>query len=328
MSTKVWFGKFKDHEVRVLYDAPRRWRWLINNCWKWREDLLDIHRRYKIWRSKRPPKHYHAPRAPREVVNPMGEKLGLRDDGVASDADESYDSDDGFIVPDDYESTDAEDPEYDTEEPAYETDDPEHDDEGLLESEDEDTGISLEDLLKDIQGDTAVAEREDKQGGPSLSLKHSRHNPNAEDKDDDDLIFQGVSKNRNDPYTPSEDTDGSLPSLRDIFKTPSAPKPTPGRHRLLTRSQAKQRHQTSTIDSSDTDLEAPPAKRNTASLSPQRRRRSHIVISDSDSESDSDTPIISPSKRRRQITRKQPSVDSDSSDDRPLISPHKNRRQK
>ena len=276
---------------------------------------MDIQRRYKVWKSKQPPKQRGAPRAQREVVNPVGEKLGLSDDGVASDADEDYDSDDGFIVPDDDESTDAEDPGYDTED--------------LLKSEDEDNGTSLDDLFKDLEEDNAAADLEDRHSASSLSPRQSRDNANARDKDDD-LISLGAGKKGRECRGLSEDTESSISSLHDLFRPPAAPKPGSGKHRLLTRSQAKKRHQASTPDSSDTELEAPPAKRNTTPLSPHKRRRSYMVISSSDSASDSDTPLISPSKKRRQVHRRKPSSidDGGSSDDKPLTSPHKNRRQK
>ena len=67
---------------------------------KWCDDLLEIKQRYLVWLRTHPGREY-APRAPAIVVNPMGEKLGLEDDGAASDEDEDYSSDGGFVVADD-----------------------------------------------------------------------------------------------------------------------------------------------------------------------------------------------------------------------------------
>ena len=97
MSAVVWFGKYKGHELRVLYRAERRWEWLLKTCGKWRSDLKDMARRYAIWKRKQPPRQYPRRRAPYEMVNRKGECLGPRDDRVASDASDAYESDDGFV---------------------------------------------------------------------------------------------------------------------------------------------------------------------------------------------------------------------------------------
>lgn len=50
-----------------------------------------------MWKAKHPraaPRNRAAP----EYVNRRGERLGLQDDRLASDADEDYDSDGGFVV--------------------------------------------------------------------------------------------------------------------------------------------------------------------------------------------------------------------------------------
>ena len=103
MATEIWFGKFKGHEMRVLYQASWKWRWLLKNCERWRDDLEDIERRYLIWKSRQAPRRQLGPAAQRaapNIVHPVGERLDCRDDGAASDAGESYISDDGFVVPD------------------------------------------------------------------------------------------------------------------------------------------------------------------------------------------------------------------------------------
>lgn len=98
LSTKVWFGKHQGHEIRVLYNAPRRWRWLVRNT-VWGPELASIEQRFTAWRAKHPRRN-PAPRARPVILNPVGEKLGLYDDRAASDNDEPYNTDGGFIVSD------------------------------------------------------------------------------------------------------------------------------------------------------------------------------------------------------------------------------------
>ncbi|KAI1138853.1 hypothetical protein F5Y05DRAFT_352633 [Hypoxylon sp. FL0543] len=102
MSTKVWFGKYKGHELRVLYTRPRRWTWLLKNCTHWAPALKNIRDRYLVYKRKHP-RRRPVSRAKPLILNPTGLSLGPRDDGLASDADESYDSDDGFVVRSDEE---------------------------------------------------------------------------------------------------------------------------------------------------------------------------------------------------------------------------------
>lgn len=381
LSTKIWFGKYKGCEIRRFYMVSRSWNWLLCHCRDWREDwhddLIDIQRRYVAWKAKQPRNFYKVParapreavgtvlvrsglrddgvtyapqprrevvvnpageeldlqdeviyarrrgrgpdRAPRVIVNPVGERLDWRDDRVASDADESYDSDDSFVVPDDYVSTEAENSDRDTEDP--------------LESGDKGDGLTLDELLEDLREEKFAADQNYLEIRQDLSLRQSRDNPLAEDIDDPD---------KGESHSHSEDTDDSLQSLGDIFKTPAktpvTPKSSPSKRRLVTRSQAKRPSPPSINDGSDTEVEEitePVSKRNTApSQSPLKRRRRPIVPIVSSS--DSDTPLISPSKKRRAQQRRQqrssptsPSVDIDSdssSDDMPIISPLKNRR--
>lgn len=104
MSTVVWFGKYKGHELRCLYAGrQRRWGWLLQNCDKWRSDLEEIERRYHVWRANHPRANTTRVREQGVILNPKGEKLGLADDGVASDNNDSYDSDGGWVVRSDEE---------------------------------------------------------------------------------------------------------------------------------------------------------------------------------------------------------------------------------
>ncbi|KAI4600374.1 hypothetical protein KJ359_000728 [Pestalotiopsis sp. 9143b] len=113
LSATIWFGKYKGHELRILYTRPRRWDWLIKNCGKWRRALLDMVRRYKIWREIHDPDWRMRRRQPRQstqgriVINKVGRSLGPWDEKSLSDADEDYDSDDGFVVADSETDTDA-----------------------------------------------------------------------------------------------------------------------------------------------------------------------------------------------------------------------------
>lgn len=113
LSATIWFGKYKGHELRILYTRPRRWDWLIKNCGKWRRALLDMVRRYKIWREIHGPDWLMRRRQPRQstqgiiVINKVGRSLGPWDEKPLSDVDEDYDSDDGFVVADTETDTDA-----------------------------------------------------------------------------------------------------------------------------------------------------------------------------------------------------------------------------
>ncbi|KAI0133034.1 hypothetical protein F4776DRAFT_137323 [Hypoxylon sp. NC0597] len=102
LSTIVWFGKYKGHELRVLYTRPRRWSWLIRNCTHWAPALKSIAERYRAYKQKHPRKPPISRGRP-IIANPTGESLGPMDDRLASDNDESYDSDDGFVARSDEE---------------------------------------------------------------------------------------------------------------------------------------------------------------------------------------------------------------------------------
>ncbi|TGO45409.1 hypothetical protein BOTNAR_0672g00040 [Botryotinia narcissicola] len=105
-SIPIWFGKDKGREFRKLYDSQHRvWRKLLRIC-RWASILKAIAREYEEWKLSKPPRKQAASRNKPVIVNPVGERLGPADDGVASD-DESYISDGGFVVQDEDESSDA-----------------------------------------------------------------------------------------------------------------------------------------------------------------------------------------------------------------------------
>ncbi|KAI0897841.1 hypothetical protein F4806DRAFT_507621 [Annulohypoxylon nitens] len=157
LSTKVWFGKHQGHEIRVLYNAPRRWRWLVRNT-VWGPELASIEQRFTAWRAKHPRRN-PAPRARPVILNPVGEKLGLYDDRAASDNDEPYDTDGGFIVSD----GEMEDSDWDEEEEEVEifTDGEKSDDETTtLQDEDEEQNeqqheeIARTPSIRDVDSDS------------------------------------------------------------------------------------------------------------------------------------------------------------------------------
>ncbi|KAI0840095.1 hypothetical protein F5Y06DRAFT_248068 [Hypoxylon sp. FL0890] len=169
LSTTVWFGKYKGHEMRVLYTRPRRWRWLIKNCGHWAPALRNIEARFRVYRRKHP-RRRPVSRAPAMVVNPTGESLGLRDDRVASDNDESYDSDDGFVVRSDEE----------IEEDYYADDlddlfsDEEEQDEEMV-----DIPSSEEEVDADVSDDSLPSLNEIVQSSPAKKTPNrSKHGPN------------------------------------------------------------------------------------------------------------------------------------------------------
>lgn len=125
-STKVWFGISKGLEIRVLYTRSRRWTWLVNNT-VWGPELKDLERRHRAYRRRA------LTRQARPVImNPVGMRLGWRDDLPALDNDEDYDPDDGFVMQSDDEI------EYDD---GYEG--PEE----PLSSEEEETGEAIKDNI-------------------------------------------------------------------------------------------------------------------------------------------------------------------------------------
>ncbi|TGO32763.1 hypothetical protein BHYA_0290g00020 [Botrytis hyacinthi] len=104
-SIPIWFGKDKGSEFRKIYKSqPQKWSWLLENT-RWAPILKAIAREFDEWLLKNPPRQQSASRNRPVIVNPVGERLGPDDDGVASD-DGSYISDGSFVVPDEDESSD------------------------------------------------------------------------------------------------------------------------------------------------------------------------------------------------------------------------------
>lgn len=71
----------------------------MRNCDFWSPELKSIEQRYRAWELAHPRRH--RARASRVVLNRVGMRLGPGDDRPASDNDEDYDSDGGFVVADD-----------------------------------------------------------------------------------------------------------------------------------------------------------------------------------------------------------------------------------
>ena len=155
--------------MRVLYNAPRKWRWLLKNCELWRDDLKDIERRYNIWMSWQAPRRQLGSAAQRtapNIINPVGQRLDRRDDAVASDAGESYITDGGFVV---------RDSQYDGDD-DYE-DDEDYDYQSLLnDGTDEDDDLTSERTARDAargQVDEAEAEALDSSPPPLGEIVNS-----------------------------------------------------------------------------------------------------------------------------------------------------------
>lgn len=323
MSGVVWFGKYKGHELRVLYRAERRWEWLLKNCGKWRSDLKDMARRYAIWKRKQPPRQYPRRRAPYEIVNRKGECLGPRDDCVASDTSDAYESDDGFVVFDGDELSDEE---------ASDDGDLGYHSDALREDidYDESSAIGLDHLFDDLADEAYNTKSRRTQ---VLSPARESNFLNGEDSDED-IIFQSERKVIREPYTySSSDSDSSLPSLNELFRrraasiarTPRKPSPTkatpseasPSKRKLVPRSQLKQ---SSRIPFTSVERRTTPE---TPSFSRKRRRP---TIDMSDSSIDSDAPLVPLLKRRALNSDKSSILGEDSSEDEPFISPFKSRR--
>ncbi|KAI1215039.1 uncharacterized protein F4807DRAFT_18510 [Annulohypoxylon truncatum] len=132
LSTKVWFGQHRGHELRVIYNSPRRWNWLVHNT-VWGPELAGIEERYLSWKARQQPRRRPVARARPVIENPVGSRLGPADDRVASDNDEPYDSDGGFVVSDD----EMEDSDWDEDE--WKDDEDDEDVEYFMDGEESDT---------------------------------------------------------------------------------------------------------------------------------------------------------------------------------------------
>ncbi|KAI1878989.1 hypothetical protein JX265_003166 [Neoarthrinium moseri] len=167
LSTIVWFGEYKGHEIRKL---PRgRWRWLLNNCDKWRRSLQDILRRHSA------------------LLDPVGKRLGPQDDGIASDNDESYNSDGGFVV-----KTDEED--------------------------EEDDDCTIDNSLSDETKDDLELDNDHKPEPEESGLD------NGPVREDRGVAVRSVRFPDN--WPDSDSSDASLPPLKALFNSP-AKKDTP-----------------------------------------------------------------------------------------------------
>ncbi|EHK99135.1 hypothetical protein GLAREA_08939 [Glarea lozoyensis ATCC 20868] len=117
----VWFGEDKGHEIRVLYGQPKKWRFLITGGCKPenKNALLELFARQEAWLEKHP-RALREKRYPVMICNSVGEKLGPRDGTLSPDPDDKYQSDDGFIVDDDFDDEESEDEEEDMKEEDHE----------------------------------------------------------------------------------------------------------------------------------------------------------------------------------------------------------------
>lgn len=106
MSTIIWFGKYKGHEIRQHYNASRRWEWFAANDIVWKPDLEEIEARYEKWLEKRPARKTQTSRSAPNIINPRGKLLGRwDDDDDPPPTNESYERD-SFCVSEDEERLD------------------------------------------------------------------------------------------------------------------------------------------------------------------------------------------------------------------------------
>lgn len=86
--------------MRKLYANKGRWRFQTKSGAFYRDPLPWIEQRFLKWKEAHP-RSRERPRTQHEIVNPVGENLGRIDDSIP-DQDEEYESDDGFVVSDEY----------------------------------------------------------------------------------------------------------------------------------------------------------------------------------------------------------------------------------
>ncbi|KAI0026250.1 hypothetical protein F4780DRAFT_17792 [Xylariomycetidae sp. FL0641] len=302
LSDRVWFGQDKGHELRVLYGQPRKWRWLLQNCTKWSKVLRDIERRYLQYRASRPPRRTGGPRAPRVVVNPVGERLGPRDDYPSSDNYyEDYDSDDGFVVR--TEDEDSED--YETGGDSDETDDLDPD--ALRDAQDDETesqATATADEADEAEDNEAGADPATPRAGRGSSYDSDASLPSL-----DDAIFYSAAsrktirsapgaKRQRWPSAGSEtgaDADASPSKARRQHVTQTSPTKVRPHHVSSTTTPTRTRgrhHMRQTTPSKGT-------------RTPTTPRRAIVISSSSSSSSPSPSP---PATRRRLVHGRRPTL--------------------
>ncbi|KAI2473862.1 hypothetical protein F4781DRAFT_427098 [Annulohypoxylon bovei var. microspora] len=321
LSTKVWFGKHKGHELRILYTRPRRWRWLVKNT-VWGPELDGIGRRYLAYKAKHP-RRLPVSRARPVILNPVGERLGPADDRAASDNDEDYDTDDGFIVNSDeemeysdsdegdsYEDEEDEDGEYFTDSDNSGTIEDEEMVEVLSNHGDSDSSSSLPSLAE-------IVRRSASKKTPSKSTPRSKNRfqpyPNStptkskstfrkyvissdddDDEDDDVPIF-----------TPSTST-GKARKTHDIFAELRTPKSNSSRvaakrtsSELSPSRAAKNRQSITIVLSSESEAEEQPRRSCERCGQKLPDRTGNTALDDSD-----DEPLV-PKLRKGKVAKKQ-----------------------
>ncbi|ETS79496.1 hypothetical protein PFICI_09349 [Pestalotiopsis fici W106-1] len=244
LSAPIWFGKYRGHELRILYTRPRRWRWLMDNCGKWRRALLDMIRRYELWRELHDPDWQYRRRRRRQthgrmIVNKVGERLLPRDDGPASDDDDSYATDSSFIVRDSDMGTDQDG------ESSQDEDDP------FEPSSDAESDVILDgdfDVQQQASMVVGTMESEGETTPRTAAKRDERRRP---------LTLFGDS---------DKDSDNEFPSVAAMFRTPQRPRAprvrvadeshvhTPTQtQRIITISSSSESHAGSIVEDDDED---------------------------------------------------------------------------
>ncbi|KAI0885139.1 uncharacterized protein GGS22DRAFT_139460 [Annulohypoxylon maeteangense] len=324
LSTEVWFGQHRGHELRVLYAAPRKWNWLVKNT-VWGPELVGIEKRFIAWRARHPKKQ-PASRARPVILNPVGRRLGPADDRVASDNDESYDSDDGFVVSDnemddsDWDEDEWKDDE-DSEDVEYFTDgEVSNDETATLQDEemaeapsdrdfDSDSSISLPSVAEIAR--RSAAKKTPTKSSPPLNNRHhpyanstpirprsTRHKyivtDSDDDEDDDDMPIT----------TPSQST-GKIRKTFDFTADPEITPKANSSRRVTSRrtnqedspSRGSKNLQSTVITlSSDSEVEAP------SSSLKIRGQKLPVHITDTETADSDDEPLV-PKLRKEWVTK-------------------------
>lgn len=292
MSTICWFGKMhKGREMRQVYQD--QWIWNKQLEGPHGDDLKEILERWQRWKARHP-RARPVNRAPPVIVNPKGQRLGRRDDGVASDNDEDYTSDDGFVVRSD------------------------EDEEGETESGSE-RNTSEDDLVDGREGEDGVDELPDVVHGSTES--EDEVNPGSltlpEGADD---AWESHRSETDEPrhVADTEIRDSSSPSAENTFSTlaPRTPSRSMTRRRIWSKAQLSS-HNTpagfdtsfgSGSDSDDAPLVPTMTPRTQGLLTPMQssgpngsRKRKMIMLGSSASASESDTVVSTPSRRRKKV---------------------------
>ncbi|OTB07846.1 hypothetical protein M426DRAFT_8443 [Hypoxylon sp. CI-4A] len=299
LSTIVWFGKYQGHDVRLLYSRERLWAWYTSTDCYWAPELRDIGRRYLVWR-KRHPRRRTFRRTPSKHQNRVGQKLGPWNDGAASDNDEDYDTDGGFVEMDGNETGEDEDCDELEEEPTDDEESEVYDDgeEASTDSEDVTMLDAPESPNTSTPNDATATNDDSDDSLPSVNelIARARTTPRSQKTP---RARAGPTTN-NTPIQPRE--------CANISDSDDEPLTTPFRKN------SSQRYSLRSPSKNNSFLT--PIKQPILRSSPMKSQRSSYTVISSDDSDDGDQLIgKSPTKKHRADTSNTAPVDSD---DEPL----------